>query len=70
MTERFTDRLYYLDGLDTVAHCQYVTSGRWVCWQLEVDGEWDLTSVGDTFADVFNRLRSLDPNLLLEETWA
>ena len=65
----FTDRIFYLDRRDFLAHITYLTSDLWALFVLDDDGEWELEMSASTYEILFQRIRQFEPNLLLEEPW-
>lgn len=65
----FTDRIFYLDRRDFLAHITYLTSDLWALFVLDDDGEWELETSARTYEDLFQKIRPFNPDVLLEEPW-
>jgi hypothetical protein len=65
----FTDRIFYLDRRDMLAHISYLTSDMWVLFVLDDDGDWEFETSARTYEDLFQMIRPFNPDVLLEEPW-
>lgn len=65
----FSDRLFYLEQQDTVAHAQYLTSDKWALSMLTESGLWQVVDIAPDYETIFRMLRSFNPVLILEELW-
>lgn len=53
----FSDRIFWLERRNTLAHCQYLTSGMWALQELALDGDpdagWEVVEIRETYAQLF-----------------
>jgi hypothetical protein len=66
----FTDRIFYIERTDSLAHIVMLTPEMWAISILGDRPEWIAEAVGSTYETVFNRIRYDSPLLLLQEEWA
>lgn len=68
MTEYFTDRLYYLRDDSLV--CLSKAHTTWYLERLTEDRpEWQARLMANSFRELFETIRPLDPVLLLQEEY-
>ena len=65
----FSDRIFYLERTDTLAHLGYMTSSMWALFLLDDRGEWELEGIAPSYDELVHKIWPANPTLLLEEPW-
>jgi hypothetical protein len=73
--KHFTDRLFYCEGTDTLAHVMYISPKAWAMSTLrpsQATGEWrwGVDAITGSYEGAYSLIRRDNPTLLMqEERW-
>ena len=66
----FTDRIFYLDRSDKLAHIRYVAPQYWTLEIMEHRNPvWQTALHGDSYRILYSIIADSSPVLLLQEEW-